>query len=215
MKVFQLDSDYAQQRKRAWPKAFKFALVFIGILWSVFFLDKLLSVIFPFFELRNFGIYPRKLNHLYGIVTTVFLHGSLSHIVSNTLPLLLAITALFGNYPKLAKRVFVFGILLTGISVWAFARPANHIGASGLLYCLLAFIFVSGFIRRDVQSVGLSIIIAFFYGSLIFGVIPDKEYISWESHLFGMLAGILLAFYYRKKEHPVFKTYEDWDMEDD
>lgn len=104
--------------------------------------------------------------------------------------------------------------MLTGILVWSFARAANHIGASGLLYCLLSFLFFSGFIRKDVQSVGISIIIAFAYGSLIFGVIPDKEHISWESHLFGFITGILLSWYFRKTERPVFKTYEDWDDED-
>ncbi|HOP22689.1 MAG TPA: rhomboid family intramembrane serine protease [Gammaproteobacteria bacterium] len=214
MRVYQLDDNYAQLRKRAWPKAFKFALVFTGILWSIFFIDWLISFFNPFFTLRDFGVHPRRIEYLFGVIATVFLHGSLSHIVSNTLPLLLAMTALFGNYPKIAKKVFVYGVLLTGILVWSFARAANHIGASGLLYCLLSFLFFSGFIRKDVQSVGISIIIAFAYGSLIFGVIPDKEHISWESHLFGFITGILLSWYFRKTERPVFKTYEDWDDED-
>jgi len=125
--------------------------------------------------------------------------------------LILAITALFGNYPKTAKKVFVLSILVTGLLVWLFARSANHIGASGLLYCLLAYIFLSGFLRKDIQSVGISLVIAFFYGSLIFGIIPDKQHISWESHLFGLITGVLLALYFRKKDQPVFKKYENWE----
>lgn len=211
MRVYQLDKDYASSRKKAWPRAFKFALFFIGVLWSVFFIDLILPIVFPFVDLTRFGIHPRQFSSIYGIITTVFLHGSFSHIISNTLPLLLAITALFGNYPKTAKKVFIYSILFTGILVWLFARSANHIGASGLLYCLLAYIFISGFIKKDMQSIGISIVIAFLYGSLIFGIIPDKEHISWESHLFGFVSGIFLAWIYRKKDKPVYKS---WDEEE-
>ena len=207
MRIQQLDEDYALSRKKLWPKAFKIGLYFIAFMWAVFFVDLFL----PFISLNNYGIHPRHLNSLFGIFTTVFLHGSLSHLMSNTLPLLLAITALFGNYPKIAKRVLFYSMVLTGTLVWLFARSANHIGASGLLYAILTFIFVSGFIRKDIQSIGISMAIVFLYGSLIFGVIPDKEYISWESHLFGMLVGAFLAWVYRKRELPVYKV---WDEEE-
>ncbi len=207
MKVYQLDSDYSNSRKKLWIKAFRFALVFIAVLWSVFILNIFLPIIVAYADLTRFGIYPRNTDHLFGIVSTVFLHGSLSHIISNTLPLLLAITALFGNYPKTAKKVFVFSILLTGILVWLFARAANHIGASGLLYSLLTYIFVSGFIKKDIQSIGISLVIAFLYGSLIFGIIPDEVYISWESHLFGLFSGVFLAWLYRKKDMPIYKSW--------
>lgn len=205
MKVFQLDNNYVLSRKKLWPKAFKLALTFIGILWTVFILDG----IFIFVRLNYYGIHPRDIIGITGIITSPFLHGGLSHIISNTLPLLLAMTALFGNYPKIAKRVFIYSILLTGFLVWSFARSANHIGASGILYAILTFIFISGFIRKDMQSIGISIVIVFSYGSLIFGIIPNKEYISWESHLFGMLSGGFLAWVYRKQEIPIYKSYDE------
>jgi len=211
LRIYQLDKDYALERKKTWPRAFKLALVFIGILWGVFLFDVLFPIFLPFTDLSRYGIHPRQINSLFGILTTVFLHGSLSHIISNTLPLLLAMTALFGNYPKTAKKVFILSIVLTGILVWCFARSANHIGASGLLYCLLAYIFISGFFKKDIQSIGISLAIAFLYGSLIFGIIPDKEYISWESHLFGFVSGIFLAWLYRKKDTPVYRS---WDEEE-
>ena len=212
MRIYQLDADYALSRRKTWPKAFKFATIIIGVLWTVFIIDNsLFSIFSPYTHLNDFGIYPRKMAGLSGIITTVFLHGSLSHIISNTLPLLLAITALFGNYPRTAKKVFILSIFFTGLLVWMFARSANHIGASGLLYCLLSYVFFSGFIRKDLQSIGISLAIAFLYGSLIFGIIPDKEYISWESHLFGFLSGIFLAWIYRKKDTPVYRS---WDEEE-
>ncbi|VAW34269.1 GlpG protein (membrane protein of glp regulon) [hydrothermal vent metagenome] len=209
MKIYQLDDDYALSRKTAWSQAVKIALIFIGLVWFVFLVD----LILPFVSLNHYGIYPRQIKGLPGIVSTIFLHGSFSHIISNTLPLLVTITALFGNYPKTAKRVLVYATLLTGFLVWSFARFANHIGASGLLYALLAYIFISGFIKKDVQSIGISLVIAFLYGSLIFGIIPDKQHVSWESHLFGLISGVFLAWLYRNHDTPVYKSYEDWDEE--
>ncbi|MBL4659623.1 MAG: rhomboid family intramembrane serine protease [Alcanivoracaceae bacterium] len=207
MRIYQLDEQYTLARKKAWPRAFRLALIFAGIIWAVFLLDFIL----PFIGLTNFGIHPRHVTSLFGIFTTVFLHGSLSHIISNTLPLVLAITALFGNYPKTAKKIMFYSILLTGLLVWSFARPANHIGASGLLYCLLTYIFFSGFIKKDIQSIGLSLVIAFLYGSLIFGIIPDEAHISWESHLFGFITGVFLAWFYRHKDKPIYRS---WDEEE-
>lgn len=205
MKVYQLDDDYLLSRKKLWPKAFKIALIFIGALWVIYILDG----IFIFVRFNQYGILPRDANGIVGIVASPFLHGGLSHIISNTLPLLLAMTGLFGNYPKIAKKVFIYSILLTGFLVWSFARSANHIGASGILYAILTFIFISGFVRKDIQSIGISIVLAFTYGSLIFGIIPNQEHISWESHLFGMISGAFLAWVYRKSEIPVYKSYEE------
>ena len=207
VRIYQLDKQYALARKKTWPKAFRLALVFVGIIWTVFLFDFIL----PFIGLTDFGIHPRQVMSLSGVFSTVFLHGSLSHIISNTLPLVLAITALFGNYPKTAKKIMFYSILLTGLLVWSFARSANHIGASGLLYCLLTYIFFSGFIKKDIQSIGLSLVIAFLYGSLIFGIIPDEEHISWESHLFGFITGIFLAWFYRHKDKPIYRS---WDEEE-
>jgi len=204
MKVYQLDDDFAKSRRKTWSKAGKIALVFIAIIWAVFIFDFLM----PFVDLNDYGIHPRHLNSLIGIFTTIFLHSGFNHLASNTLPLLLAITALFGNYPQMAKKVLFFSIVLTGILVWGFARSANHIGASGLLYALLTFIFVSGFFKKDIQSIGISIAIAFLYSSLIFGILPNEKHISWESHLFGMGVGVFLAILFRKKDIPIFKSYD-------
>lgn len=202
LKVQQLDDDYSSKRMKLWPKAFKTSLIFIAFIWTIFIIDFILPI-----KINSYGIHPRQWDSLFGILSSVFLHGDLSHIMSNTLPLLLALTALFGNYPSIAKKVFFYSLILTGILVWCLARQANHIGASGLINALLAFIFLSGFFRRDVQSIGISLAIAFLYGSLLFGIIPDKEGISWESHLFGFISGFYLAWQFRKSDVPIFKNW--------
>ncbi len=207
MRVYQLDEAYERGRKKHWFLGFKVALYLIALIWLVF----LLNAMIPFIYLNHYGIYPRHSQGLIGILAAVFLHGGFSHIISNTLPLFLAVTALFGNYPRTAKKVFVYGLLLTGLLVWLFARSANHIGASGLLYCLLSYIFFSGFLRKDITSIGLSLVLAFLYGSLIFGIIPNKDHVSWESHLFGLISGVFLAWIYRRTDLPIYKS---WDEEE-
>jgi membrane associated rhomboid family serine protease len=96
--------------------------------------------------------------------------------------------------------------------VWIFARQAYHIGASGLVYGFVAFLFFSGIIRRDNRSIALALIVTFLYGGLTWGILPIKAEISWEAHLFGSIIGILLAFVFRKSD-PAPKY--DWETEEE
>lgn len=205
MRVHRLDEDFAKSRRRNWPTAFKGSLVLLVFIWTVFLLDSILPLDFRVLSLR-----PRESSGLLGILTSPLVHGDLAHLFSNSLPLLLASTALFGNYPKIATKAFSLCLFLTGTLVWLFARSSNHIGASGLLYSLLSFLFFSGFFKKDIQSIGISLAIAFMYGSLIFGVLPKDQSISWESHLFGFISGLSLAVLFRNKDMPVYKK---WDFE--
>ena len=94
------------------------------------------------------------------------------------------------------KRYFYitgFLMLCIGVSVWLFARPAMHIGASGLVYGYLGFLVLGGLIAGRIKLIVISIVVAFFYGGLIFGVLPSQGFISWESHLFGFVAGLFAA----------------------
>jgi len=203
MRLRQLDPDFARTRRTHWKKAAKAAAVLVGLMWFFWLLD----VITPFTP-RYLSIFPRSTSSLSGIVFAPLLHSGLPHLVSNTLPVFLAVLALLGNYPGIARRVLLLAWLGTGALVWLFARPSWHLGASGLLYALLSFLLVSGFVRRDMQSVAISLVLLFLYGGLVFGVIPDKPEISWESHLFGALVGISLAWAYRKQDRPVFRRYD-------
>lgn len=208
MKIPHLDPDYARNRWHQWPRAFRIALWLVGVVWVVF-------LISPAFDLAYYGNKPRTAEGLLGIFTMPFLHANWSHLINNTLPLFLTTVALFGNYPKVATRILIWATLLTGLLVWTFARGSNHIGASGLFYALLSYLFVSGFLKKDLQSMGISLIIAFLYGYMIWGIFPTEAGVSWESHLFGLITGILLAWMTRHIDKPKLKNWRLDDNLDD
>jgi membrane associated rhomboid family serine protease len=125
-------------------------------------------------------------------------------------------SALFYFYREIAFRILALIWLFTGFWVWVGGREAYHIGASGIVYGLAAFILVSGILRRHTGLMAMALVVVFLYGSLIWGIFPEffpQENISWEAHLFGLVAGISLAFFYRK-EGPQRKLYE-WELEED
>lgn len=146
-----------------------------------------------------YGIMPRRLWGLMGIVTAPMVHGSWEHLLSNSFPLfvLSAITLYF--FRKVAMRAFWMIFFLTGFSVWLLARPVLHIGASGVVYGLVAFIFWNGIFRRSLRSIILALIVMVFYSGMFLGILPDQEGISWESHLLGSLAGIFTSFWFKEE----------------
>jgi membrane associated rhomboid family serine protease len=165
----------------------------------------------------HFGVFPRKLTGLIGIATSPLIHGDFSHLFNNSIPLLILGSALFFFYKEIALKVTLWIYLMVGVWTWVYAREAYHIGASGLLYGLFSFLLVSGFIRRHTQLISLSFVVIFLYGSLVWGILPIDVKISFEGHLWGFVAGIILAIYYRKqgpqrKEH---EWAEDDQLEDE
>jgi membrane associated rhomboid family serine protease len=187
--------------------AVKIVFAFVVVMWSVFVFEQLLQI-----NLSQFGLRPRSASGLLGLVTTPLLHGSLGHILSNSLPLFIGGVAMLFLYPNSAARALPMIYVGSAALAWLFARPSVHIGASGLVYGLLAFVFVSGMIRRDLRSVGVSLMIFFFYGSMIWGVLPLERSTSWELHFSGLLIGVLLAIVYRSWDRPPMKRY-DWEDE--
>ena len=149
----------------------------------------------PTFKL---GILPRNITGLVGIFTSPLIHGSFSHLISNTAPLIFMGLGIFYFYPKVAYKVFTIIYLGTGILVWIFAREVYHIGASGIIYGFVSFLFFSGIFRKDNRSIALALVVVFLYGGLIWGVLPVEKGVSWESHLFGAIVGIIPAFIFRK-----------------
>jgi len=144
-----------------------------------------------FFPSVNLGITPRTTKGLVGIVTSPFLHGSLRHIISNTVPLVVLLFILSYFYPQKALSVILFTVIAGGMLVWLFGRNANHIGASGLIYGLAAFLIANGFIEQKFVPLLISIGVIILYGGLIWGILPSlRSYISWESHLFGAIVGV-------------------------
>ncbi len=175
-----------------------FSLKFPIYFAILFFFIKIIEIIF-FDSFVEYGVLPREKEGLIGIVTAPLIHGSFSHLFSNIPPFLVLSIGIFYFYERLAYRIFFSIYFFSNILVWLFARSSYHIGASGIVYGMASFLFVSGIIRKSKRLLALSLLIVFWYGSMIWGIIPMKIGVSWESHLFGMLVGILISFYFKSK----------------
>ncbi|MEN8215151.1 MAG: rhomboid family intramembrane serine protease [Pseudomonadota bacterium] len=181
---------------------------FISLLWIILLGDMIFSL-----ELYRYGVYPRELNGLWGILSAPLIHSSWSHLLANTPSLFILGTLLLYAYPKSTKIVLPLIYLGSGLGVWLFARSSFHLGASGLTHGLMFFLFVIGVLRRDKQSIALSLIVFFLYGGMIWGIFPQAPGISFESHFFGAAMGVILAVLLRNYEPlPPEKKY-DWEDE--
>lgn len=193
-------------------KALFFPLVLVGLMWAVFGLEYLIAI-----DLRFLGILPRTPQGLLTVVTAPFIHGGIEHLLSNSLPVFILTFLLYANYQRLFFKVMSLSVLITGFWVWVGARDSYHIGASGLIYALSAFLFFSGMLRKHYRLVAVSLIVVFLYGSMVWSVLPFEwvaENISWESHLFGAVSGFLLALNYRSVA--VFRPRKySWDYDQD
>lgn len=151
-------------------------------------------------NLYEFGVFPRKLEGLIGVLTSPFIHSTanFSHILNNSLPMFVLTWLLFYSYRTVAGKVFIFIYFSTGIFVWLLGRESYHIGMSGVIYGLTSFLIVSGFFRKNMRIAGISLLVIFLYGSIIWGVMPLDPSISWEGHFFGFLSGMIMAGVYRK-----------------
>lgn len=146
-------------------------------------------------SLDRLGVAPREASGLLGIFTAPFLHGDWGHIASNTVGIVIlgGLTMLVGRREFVV--VSVVGMVVGGLGTWVFGRPAVHIGASGVVFAYFGYLLLRGWYDRRVGSVLLATVVAWFHGSMIFGMIPGltPPTISWEGHLFGFLGGVLAA----------------------
>lgn len=184
-----------------------YPILFVLIIWIVFWIEVRFGVHF-----NDYGIYPQTLKGLRGIVFSPFLHSSMEHLYHNTIPLFVLSTALFYFYHKISWKVLIYGILLSGFLTWCIGRPANHIGASGLIYVLMSFTLFKGIFSKNFRLIAVSMVVVFLYGSMIWYVFPVKDKMSWEGHLSGLIVGLIFAIYFRKSI-PQPKKYE-WERDD-
>jgi len=192
------------------------AILMTVIIWLTFIFDNYFSL-----DLWQYGLFPRTLSGLVGVITMPFLHGDWGHIINNTFPLIVLMTFLYYFYPHFFTRVFFLIWIISGLWTWVFARPSFHIGASAIIYGLAAFIFFAGIFIKEKKHIAISMLIVFLYGSIIWGIFPIDFQTSWEGHLTGFASGIILAIFFRKElksRYLIVDTLseeEDDDDEDD
>jgi membrane associated rhomboid family serine protease len=194
--------------KRKIRDGFLLSISFIFILWIV----KLIEINFHI-SFAHLGLYPRDPSSLAGLFFTPFIHADLAHLFNNSVPLFVAIIGIMYFYRKSAIQIMILSWFITNILVWIFAKEGNHIGASGLVYAYLSFLFFGGAFSNNKNLLGLSLVLVFAYGTMIWGVFPVETNVSWESHLIGAIVGGVFAFLYRKKGIPPEKY--DWEDEED
>lgn len=183
------------EEKKKFQKGLKIAALLVLLIWLIKIIELSFNISFV-----SFGVLPREVSGLPGILLFPFIHSNFEHLISNSFPILLLVSAIFYFYPSSASRVLILIYILSGILLWVIGRQSYHIGASGFVYGLVAFTFFSGIIRWDRRSIVLSLIVTFLYGGFTWGVLPLDEKISWEGHLSGALIGIACAFIFRKQD---------------
>ncbi len=188
-------------------EAIVYPLVLLVSIWLVYYAEQ----IFTDIGWVRLGIYPRTLKGLIGVLFMPFIHApnDISHIVNNSLPILFLSATLVYFYRDIALKVFGLAWVLTGLGVWVIAanHGSYHIGISGIIYALAAFIFVSGVIRKYLPLQAMALFVAFVYGGMVWGVFPTSERISWEGHLSGAIVGLILALWFAEKG-PVAPKYQ-------
>ena len=190
------------------------AILFVAIIWlSFIFANAGVSD----WNYSRLGIKPGDVGGLKGIIFSPFLHSSFSHLWSNTISLLILIWLLFYFYSKIALNMLLYLWVLSGSVTWIIGRDSYHVGASGLVFAILFFLFFSGLFRKYIPLVAVSMIVAFIYGGTVWSIFPIAEMvdasISWEGHLSGAVSGLLLAVIFRRQGPQ--KPVETWDEESD
>jgi membrane associated rhomboid family serine protease len=197
--------DYHQLKR-----SFTLTVLFTAALWLIKIVEIMLGA-----NLIKYGVYPGQMSGLAGILWAPLIHSSFTHLFANTAPLLVLGTVLLYGYPKSAKIVIPAVYFGTGLGVWLFARQAFHVGASGLTFGFMFFVFTVGVLRWDKRATSLSLVVFFLYGGMIWGIFPNKPDISFESHFFAAMIGIALAVLLRNHDpYPARKTYS-WEEDEE
>ncbi len=185
-------NQYDHRQFKFTPSTLAIPLYSVLFLWLVYWFEVKFGHNF-----NTYGVAPRTIVGLRGIVFSPFIHSGLQHLFNNSVPLFVLLISLFYFYRDIALKIVFYGLLLSGLLTWIIARPSYHIGASGMVYLLFSFIFFSGIIRKYNRLIAVSLMVIFLYGGMIWYLFPIKEEISWEGHLSGFLVGLLFAILYR------------------
>jgi membrane associated rhomboid family serine protease len=187
--------------------ALRLSAGFVALLWLVHLMNWGLDL-----DPRPLGLEPREWPGLVGIVTAPLVHSDFAHLVANSVPLAAVGAVMLFLYPHSTLRVLPAVYLGTGAVVWLFGRDSVHLGASGLVYGLVSYVFFAGLLRRDRRAIAASLLVAFTYGTLAWGVLPLDPRVSWETHLAAGVIGLLMALVLRRLDVPPRKRYT-WEDE--
>lgn len=184
-------------------------LAFVLAMWLGFWADVRFNL-----DMMDYGIYPRTLEGLRGVLLSPFIHGGLEHLYNNTIPMFLLLMALRYFYREQSLPVVFYGILVSGLLTWIIGRESHHIGASSLIYVLASFIFFKGIRAGNLKLVAVSLTVTLIYGSMLWYVFPGiEQQISWEGHLSGFLTGLAFAMLFKTQDYQKPITY-DWERPD-
>ncbi len=178
-------------------------LGFVGLLWGI----ELINFAFGN-RLLVFGILPRTLIGLRGIVFAPFLHGSFAHLLANTIPLLVLGSLVLLSGRAAFFRASIMIAVVGGGLTWAFGRAAYHVGASGLIFGYLGFLVAKAWYERQVLSIVIAVVAGVLYGGILWGVLPIIPGVSWEGHIFGFLAGLIAGRDGAVRRKPAPPTYD-------
>jgi membrane associated rhomboid family serine protease len=178
------------------------------VLWGVFLVDRVLPI-----DFNRWGIIPRELGGIWGIFLSPFLHANLSHLLSNFLPLMILLTLLVATQ-RHSWWIALQIVLLGGLLLWVFGRPAVHVGASGLIYGLIAYLMAAGFRQGRFGPAIAALLVGFLYGgTLLSGVLPTvDEHVSWDGHLTSAVAGGILGYFSTSSIQAVAQEPTDLDL---
>ena len=186
-----------------------YPILFVLLIWIVFWAELRFGL-----DLKIYGIYPRQFGGLIGVFTSVFIHGSFSHLCNNSIPLFILSVCLFYFYKPVAWKVIFFGVIISGIITWILGKPAYHIGAIGLIYVLMSFLLFKGLISKHYRLIALSFTVIFLYGGMIWYIFPVKAKMSWEGHFSGFVVGILFSLIFKSSiARPLKYAWEEADFD--
>ena len=182
-------------------------VIIVSIMWLVYWIEIKFALNFT-----RFGVYPRSISGLKGVLFSPFIHSGTEHLFNNSIPVFVFLGMLFYFYKEIAWKIILLGSFMTGFLTWLIGGEGFHIGMSGVVYLLFSFIFFSGVLRKHFRLISVSLVVIFLYGSMFWYVFPTEKGISWEGHLSGLIIGLLISVLYRKggpqNKRYVFKQTE-------
>jgi membrane associated rhomboid family serine protease len=194
--------------RRRLETALFWAALTVATLWLVSLAETIAGT-----QFTALGLAPREALGLLGILGAPLVHGSIGHLVANSLPTFVLVALGMYAVPRATFKAIPLIWIVSGVLVWLFGRESLHIGASGVTHGLMSFLFLLGALRRDRVTLAIAFVVFFLYGSMLYGFLPGEAGISFEYHGGGLVAGVLAAVLYRKLDPPPPQMSYSWETE--